>query len=586
VSVLYLAEVLKKSGVFGSGKTELKLLAVQRGEYNWIAVTGDDVVPADDAGNFNSGALVFAELTANKQIQGTPKEAGGQLVKILQNFSRFQEKFKTQEEEIEQWKQSLTYQSQELNRREMEMEARREEVENVQHELSELETKRSEIEASNSEMEQLRAELDRSRQELEAAWEQLQGERESIHQQQSELQQSVGLDAEQADNFQQWLQYLSENVSESAALREPLAGLEGQVAAQQGWLDERATQLEQWRSDAERQQGDLDGAVEDLDRRWEEWRQLQLELEGKRVDLAAKERLLEAKQQFVEVLRAQVQSSDEFANTLSTLPTSGGESRDESGVDWGQLERMPLNELQQRVRELQSELETGLRLVIDEQEELMMQRLDLNELEAKLARAGDADRPSLQAELADQQESYKFLNETLIGQRRSLRDRERIMNQHQSVLWRRLGNPPEPQTSGGGVDVTPLQQKISQLRQQLLDRLQALEGEINGLRPEIDGLRQDVDRENAEGESRLGELQQQDRELRDRRAQVAQLWGKVNTYHEIFDPLRDRVNDIKGSLEAFSQRLSEFEEMAEAQRNAVTQLQESISGLMEESASA
>ncbi|MGC9503662.1 pilus motility taxis protein HmpF [Baaleninema sp.] len=584
--MLYLAEVLKKSGVFGSGKTELKLLAMQRGEYNWMPVTGDDVISADEAGNFNSGALVFAELTANKQLQGTPKEAGGQLVKILQNFSRFQEKFKTQEEEIEQWKQSLTYQSQELNRREMEMEARREELENVQQELSELEAKRGEIEASNAEMEQLRAEVDRSRQELEAAWEQLQGERESLQHQQSELQDSVGLDAEQAESLQQWLQYLAESVGDGAALREPLAGLEGQVSAQQGWLEERTTQLEQWRSEAEGQQGDLEAAVADLDRRWEEWRQLQLELEGKRVDLAAKERLLEAKQQFVEVLRSQVQSSEEFANSLSNLPVSGGENRDGGGVDWEQLERMPLNDLQQRVRELQSELETGLRLVIDEQEELMMQRLDLNELEAKLARASDADRPSLQAELADQQESYKFLNETLIGQRRSLRDRERIMNQHQSVLWRRLGNPPEPPSSGGGVDVGPLQQKASQLRQQLLDRLQALEGEINGLQPEIDGLRQEVEQKQADGESRLGELQQQDRELRDRRAQVAQLWGKVNTYHEVFDPLRDRVNEMKSHLEALSQGLGEFEEMAEAQRNAVSQLQASISGLMEESASA
>ncbi|MBP0005058.1 MAG: hypothetical protein J7642_15340 [Cyanobacteria bacterium SBC] len=577
--MLYLAEVLKKSGVFGGGKADLKLLACQRGEYNWSAVPGEEVVPADDAGNFNSGTLVLAELNANKQVQGTPREAGSQLVKILQSFSRFQEKFKTQEEEIEQWKQSLTYQSQELNRREMEMEAQREELENVQSELAKLEAKRTEIESSNSEIESLRAELNRSRSELESAWTQLHGEREALQQQQSDLQQASTIDAEQANSLQQWLTYLSDTIPQGSMLQMPFSEIEVKISAGQAWLEERQAQLEQWRSEANGQQADLDRALEDLDRNWQQWRQQQGNLEQQRVGLTAKEQLLDAKQEFALMLKAQVRSSDDLLSQISNVSTTSGDGNGGSEVDWTQLEQMPLNELQHRVRELQNELETGLRLVIDEQEELIMQRLELNELEAKLARAGDSERAQLQAEMADQQESYKFLNETLIGQRRSLRERERIVNQHQSVLWRRLGNSPEAQPSGGSVDLSPLLSRANQQRQQQQEQVNQLEGEIDRIRQELDGLRQAVEQQTAEGERQLGELQQQDRELHDRRSEIAQLWGRVNTYQEVFEPLRERLDEFKSSLESLSQGIAQLEETVEAQRNAVVQLQESISAI-------
>lgn len=565
--MLYLAEVLKKSGVFGSGKTELKLLASQRGEYNWLPVPGEEIVPADDGGNFNSGALVFADLNASKQVQGSLREASGQLVKILQNFSRFQEKFKTQEEEIEQWKQSLTFQSQELSRREMEMESHRSEVEQAQQELTQLDARRGEIEAKQAEVDRLREEMEQSRQELENAWTQLQGERE-------ELQGSSSLDEEQASSLKQWLDYLLEVMPDSESLREPLSTLETQLNEQQAWLDERAGQLEEWRSQAEAEQSDLDRQIEDLDGGWSEWHQAQTELANQRADLTVRDRLFGVKEEFANSLRSQIQASKDLTNQLASAPSAPSGNGSSSSVDWGELERMPLNSLHERVRELQQELETGMRLVIDEQEELMMQRLDLNELEAKLARASDGDRQQLQTELADQQESYGFLNETLIGQRRSLRERERVMKQHQSVLWRRLGNPPEPTGGGASVDLSPLVARANQQRQQLQDRLQALEGELETLRSELDELRGQVEQQAAAEEGRLNELKERDRALRDRRSEIAGTWGRVNAYQEILDSLRDRIGTVRGSYDSLSENLGHLDEMVESQQNAVNQLQE------------
>lgn len=68
--MLYLAEVQKqKSGFIGGGRAELKLLVCQRGENNWSAVPGDDLVPAEDANSYKDGALVLVELNASKQVQ-------------------------------------------------------------------------------------------------------------------------------------------------------------------------------------------------------------------------------------------------------------------------------------------------------------------------------------------------------------------------------------------------------------------------------------------------------------------------------------------------------------------------------------
>ena len=176
--MLYLAEVQKKTRTFGGSKAEFKLLACQRAEHSWSAV-GDEIISAPDDVPYNSGALVLVELSGSRNVQRYT-EAGKQLVSILQNFSRLQEKFKTQEEEIEQWKQSLTYQSQELNRREMEMEARQEQIQNVEADFEKLDQERQEIETLRHEVTQLQEEFNRKKQDLEGAWAQLNGEKTAV----------------------------------------------------------------------------------------------------------------------------------------------------------------------------------------------------------------------------------------------------------------------------------------------------------------------------------------------------------------------------------------------------------------------
>lgn len=136
--MLYLATVQKKTRFLSAAQTSLKLLACKRSQNNWSPVSGEELIPSPEASNFNAGVLVLVDMTANKKLQNI-REAASELVKILQNFSRLQEKSEVKEQAKEQekefWQQALTQQSAELNRREMEIKVQQEQLVRQRQEL-------------------------------------------------------------------------------------------------------------------------------------------------------------------------------------------------------------------------------------------------------------------------------------------------------------------------------------------------------------------------------------------------------------------------------------------------------------------
>jgi DNA repair exonuclease SbcCD ATPase subunit len=199
--VLYLAEVQKKSGVFGGGKAELKLLACQRAD-SWSATPNEEIISAEEANSLNPGVLVLVDLTANKQVQRLRQDTAGELLKILQSFSRQIEKYKKESDEIDQWKESLIFQSEELQRREEETQAQLEKLDRIEAESEQLAQERQEMDSVRSEAAKLKEELDKNRQELDAAWEQL-------RQEQAQFQETGKLDEGQVQHLQELIDYLS-----------------------------------------------------------------------------------------------------------------------------------------------------------------------------------------------------------------------------------------------------------------------------------------------------------------------------------------------------------------------------------------
>lgn len=577
--MLYLAEVQKqKGGVFGGGKTELKLLACQRTDQSWSAVPGDEAISADDAKNLNEGALVIVNLGGNRQIQGEIEPAGGRLARDLQNFSRLLEKAKSQEEEIEQWKQSLTYQSQELNRREMEMEARIEQMQSMEEDFERIEQQRQELESAQEEAARLREEFERSRQELEGAWEHLRGEQRRLEEQLAQY--SPGLDESQASIIQDLLEQLSRSVVPTDAVREQLnLGFEV-INVQQAKLDELWQQLEQQRTEASARQTEVDRKGEELQQRKQELQQAQKSLEEAKAELKVQQNALEIKQESAHMLNLQLRTQEELHQQVARLAATSADVKIGQRVDIEALEQMPLGELQGIVQNLQQDLEKLVCFVNDQEEELTFQRQAVEELQEKMRSASEYDRMSLETELAEEQDRYQMLDETLVGQRRNLREREEILNQHLRVLRRRQGISETNASDNQKIDLGPVLSQLEAQRQQQEEELQKLESQLGQMRRSISQAEEMVRHQAGEQEMKQRELQSLEQTWQSSIAAVAQVWGQVNTYQEMLQSKQDAVSEIQQKLEAIAGALNQIQEVGDNQLRVISELQQTIGSLI------
>jgi len=579
--VLYLAEVQKqKGGVFGGGKSELKLLACQRNDQSWSAVPGDEVVPAEEVNNLNAGALVIVNLGGNRQIQGEIEPAGGRLVNMLQNFSRQLEKAKSQEEEIEQWKQSLTYQSQELNRREMELEARLEQMQSMEEEFSGLEERRQSQDNEAEETARIREEYERKSLELEGAWEHLRGEQRRLEEQKAEVQYSTGLDESQVSVIQELLDRLSGAVAPTEAVREQLNLAFDVVDTQQVVLDGQWQQLEQHQGEAAQLQAEVDRQGEELQNRRRDLQQAQTSFEQAKAELKVQQNALMMKQESAHMLSFQLRTHEELHQQLARLATSSADVKISQKVDIEALENMPLGELSEIVQNLQQDLEKVVCFVNDQEEELTFQRQAVEELQEKINRASEYDRMSLETELAEEQDRYQMLDETLVGQRRNLREREEILNQHVRVLRRRQGVMESGSSDNQKIDLGPVLNQLEGQRQQQEEELQKLESQIEQMRRSISQAEGMIRHQAGEQEATLVQLQSLEQSWQAKRESLAQLWGKVNLYQEMLQPRQEAVSSIRRMLEAIADALNQVQETGDYQLQAIAQMRQTISSLL------
>lgn len=569
--MLYLAEVLRKARVIGGGRPELKLLAYQRSELSWSAVSGEEIISAPDDVNYNAGALVMVELSAGKQVQ-RHAEAGRQLVSILQNFSRLQEKAKTQEEEIEQWKQSLTYQSQELNRREMEIEAAQEQIQQMDEDFERLEKQRQEIEAAQEQVDRLREEFERKSQELEGAWAQLRGESNRLEERQAELQQMTVLDEGRSRQFQELLDRVASSAAPIESIQVQLNGASDSLTQQQQMLDQHWQKVGEQHASAQQLQEEVNQQTQALQERWSAWQQAQIAVEKARIELEIKQNQLHLKQEYAETLSAQLQSQEALRQEVSQLADGSAK------VNLQHLEQMPLEELQSTAQDLENDLEKLSRFVSSQEEELVLQQQTIDELRGQIQQASEYDRLRLETELADEQDRYQMLNQTLVGQRRNLQERQIILKQHQTVLAKRQGYP-LPDNQERSVDVEPILSQIEQVRQRYARQLQAVEQEIQDLQTAIAAAQQAVTQQASGQDAAWHDLRQFDQQVRSQIASASELWGKVSTYQEFLQPIQDNLNLLKQQTEGATATITQFQLSSVAQHQAIAEMRETVEQL-------
>lgn len=573
--MLYLAEVQKqKGGLLGSSsKTELKLLACQRKDQSWTTVS-EESIAAEEANKLNDGALVLVEMNSNHQVQRI-QEAGHPLVNILQNFSRQLEKFKNKEQEIDQWKESLTFQAQEFNRREMEMETRLEELQHLEEQKQQFDTQREEIQ-------NLQAEIDRNREELEGAWEHLRGEQHKIEEYKAGIKQKPVLDPDKSQLLVDLLERLSSGTAPTQAVGDCLQQAFEIVDSQQGFFKPHLEQLEQQQNEINQNQSEVDRLSQELNEHQSQWEQVQSDLDSKRSQLQVQTAVLESKQEKTRLLQEEIQRSEQLHQQLQSLAMVTGNDIFSGDIDIEALENMSLEELQQTVKELQEKLEIDSSFVEEQEQELNYKQEAITELEQKIPQANDEERPNLETELQDEKDSYQMLNETLVGQRRILLERQSLLQGHQAVLNRRQGNTNGSEPGNNNIDLKPVLTQLETQQQQHSEELKNLEAEIEQILASVAELESVVDSLTQEQASKHQELQTIEENLLSLRTITAESSGRFNICQEVLLPTQDYLNNLRERLQGISDNLGQVQETGDSQLQAIAEMREIIDSLLVE----
>ncbi len=532
----YLAEVKKQTKGFISGlKTEFKLLACQHNDQTWSAVPGDEVIVTEEVNyQVGEGALLILTLASNRQIQGFPELAGAELVRQLQKLSRLSEKIKDQREEVEQWKQSLTYQSQELSRREMEMEGRLEQLEEMEGELQTLE---------------------RRRHELENSWESLQQQQEQLSTLQSRLGYSTDLDPQQASKLESLIGRLCTNGDGADSFWQEIHQSRQAANCQQTILETYWQQLSQQKTQVQQRQSAIEKQRETLHQRQQELISTRTSLEQAKIQLNVQRTVLASKQDLLGHINLDLQTKEALQYTLQRLANGLGDTQQDSKVDLEALENMPLGELETIVKNLQADLDNLICFVNDQEEELTLQCQAVQALQEQLKTANAYDRLKHESDLGEEQERKGMLDETLVGQRRNLRERQSILSQYVRVLRRRQGaiaideNIPR-------INLDPIILQLEELQNNAEEERQRLETEIEHLQQSLRQIEEMMKQQETEQQTKAKALQIEEETWQQARGEVMQLQIRLSIYEEALQPLQDSLTEIRQRLDNLAQWLN------------------------------
>jgi len=527
--VLYLAEVKKQTkGFIGGYKTELKLLACQHKDQTWSAIAGNDILTYDETNSIGEGALLLVNLSDNRQLQGNPELAGAEMVRQLQKISRLMERNKEDQEKIDQWKQSLTYQSEILNRQKMEMEARIDQIERIEAEFDYLEGKR---------------------QELENLKQQLIEQQRHLEEEQINFNSSPNLSPEQ----QQFIRSLAESLANNHDLGNPpsqiLYSTLESVQGQQTILNSCWQSLEEQKKAVENRQVANEQMLNHLEQRARELQISRTALETTKIQLQIQETVLSQKQELFDRLNLTLQTTDSTRQMLLRLAQAADLDFD-GKIDLEALEKMPLEELESLVNNLQTDLDRLELFVNDQEEELTLQSQTVEELEARMTTIDESQRANLAEELAEEQERKGMLAETLVGQRRNLRERQAIRSQHLKILHRRQGilSPEDAQKCS----FEPVLILLEDSYQNNLQESQRLAAEIKRLQEDLQKNRDTIDEQWSDLEQKTREFEEQERQWRDANLALVRLKTQIQQYETFLQPVQDHLDQIRQKLENIS----------------------------------
>jgi chromosome segregation ATPase len=426
-----------------------------------------------------------------------------------------------------------------------------------------------EMEARIEQIEQIEAEfeyLERQRQELEALKQQLSEQQRRIEEGQINLSSSPNLSPEQQQFIQSLAERLANNHDPANSPGQILNSTLESVRGQQAILNSHWQNLEEQRREIERRQAENEQMLNHLEQRARELQMSRSALETAKVQLQIQETVLAQKRELCDRLNLTLQTTDSTRQMLIRL--AQGEDLDFDGkIDLEALEKMPLEDLEILVNNLQNDLDRLEVFVNDQEEELTLQSQTAEELEARIATVDESERANLEAELAEEQERKGMLTETLVGQRRNLRERQAIRSQQLKILQRRQGilSPEDAQKCS----FEPVLILLGDNYQNNLEESQRLATEIERLQENLQHTRDSIDSQWSDLNQKTREFEEYDQQWREANLELVRLKTQVQQYEKLLQPVQDHLDEIRQKLEAVSPWFTPLESNGNAYHYAI-----------------
>jgi len=320
--------------------------------------------------------------------------------------------------------------------------------------------------------------------------------------------------------------------------------------------------FEAQKEDYEELQKTVNDRSKDLNAQKEQMQKARASVEEAKIQFRVLQHLLNTKQESLELLNLELRTKEELRERISRL-AKGSDDEEQQKVDVNALENMPLGELQETVNKLQKELEKIVRFVNEQEEELTMQSQVIQEVEDKLESASEYDRINLEQELADEQEIKEALDQTLIGQRRTLRERQEFLRQHMRILQRRQGivsNDWEERV----INLKPILQQLSNEYKNLEQKKRKVTNQVEQISGSLSQAQNALKQQEGQLEQLAKDLQEKEASFQQVQISLAEMRVKVKVYEELLQPLGGSLDEIKQKLRIIEDLLNPTSEQQEA----------------------
>ena len=290
---------------------------------------------------------------------------------------------------------------------------------------------------------------------------------------------------------------------------------------------------------------------------------------------------LTSKQEYARIIKEQLRNAEELYQQIHSLAATSGDVVLGQQADVEALEKMPLEELQKIVQDLQYKVQIDASFVHDQEQELTYKQEAIEELQTKINHASDHDHINLELELTDEKDLYQMLNSSLVGQRRNMLQHQKFLKQHQAVLLRRQGHTLTNEAeSNNKINLEPILLQIENQRQQYSQEIPKLEREIEQIRSGIELNQGMIDNQTHDLDEKRQELKAIEENLLSLQRTTAECWGRVNLYQEALQPIQDSLDGLRQKLQEIGESLEQFQETGDYQLQAIGQLRHTLQSLI------